>query len=959
MLRDEVTRHQYYLQLKNNALHQESPKEYSEQSLLLLGGLSLQADLGDCQIDNLSEEYFRAEEYIPSSLQSSWGVSALHSCHKENRGMSRADAETHFIREACGLAMNAHIFKMKNNKNDNGLGSTLLIIYAKGLKIVNESLKLQPVTFSWSAISKLSFDRKKFELRSGDNKITLFSGSDDKNKMLLALCRDTHQFSMKIAPRLTEAMKREEEESNSLHAFYLYPRTLNIQCKSKNDQRISVISSTSSNTTSGIISDRVHSEDELEILINAPPIAAPSTESLAQEHLLDCPSVSRQTSSVGHVSINNLERALSMKSNSKSVISEENETINNNKDKDTDLTQILTYSVESKCSSTCNTNDVKALSSSKFLGEHSIVEKQQIIRINSNLSFCHTVQSSGISQHCDHDDEETTSGVYTINNRALTETSGVYTMNNSELMGESEKADSSHESSHYGSFHPNSEIGEKTMICNNADSVDGGFCKLISDENNKFRARSDSNTSVGSFRGDGSDPNENKHSPLSAEELTDLIVGRGSYPSHKTISNTMDSDCDYVTFSLEGESYLHGSEATAPTEDEYENDLLEIKPPAPPKRIDSRLIKNDADIPEPPPYNSCHKTTGLRGPTIIPEIPSLPKRKANNHLKNPHPPIITSSIIVPEESPARFIKTRPHINILKAHSIIGEPAKPSFSAPTVSTINNLSQSPLPGSMDSLKSSQNSLSHSLYHDTNPSSRTCVLLPIIKPRIQPFVPPPTMPRQPPPPPPTQFSSVFTGQLARSQIELYQQQLYSDVDYVIYPLQDPAISQQEYLDSKQGSILAAMAHAQPPSFIAYHTVRANNRSWDANKGHALYRSTPFLTVGYSSPSRYASTQNLSDTYVQLPSTYSPYSPSVASLCSSYEPPPPSQIFTNAQSSSTIISRSLSDDNILNSVDVMPKSRRPIPPPPIYNQKLNRKPPIPIPTNVQGNSFPPAGTK
>jgi protein expanded len=203
-----------------------------------------------------------------------------------------------------------------------------------------------------------------------------------------------------------------------------------------------------------------------------------------------------------------------------------------------------------------------------------------------------------------------------------------------------------------------------------------------------------------------------------------------------------------------------------------------------------------------------------------------------------------------------------------------------------------------------------------------------------------------------------------LARSQIELYQQQLYSDVDYVIYPLQDPAISQQEYLDSKQGSILAAMAQAHPAQYLAYHTVRAHNRSWDACKNHALYRSTPFLSMALSPPSRYASTQNLSDTYVQLPGAYSPmYSPSVASLCSSYEPPPPApplrqrHIAHTSSLSSTFFARSRSDENILNSIDTMPKSRRPIPPPPSYDKKPIRKPPMPTPIEVAEHSVPPSG--
>lgn len=43
------------------------------------------------------------------------------------------------------------------------------------------------------------------------SKFTLFSGCDDKSKLLLAHCRDTHQFSMAIAPRVVEAKRQEEE----------------------------------------------------------------------------------------------------------------------------------------------------------------------------------------------------------------------------------------------------------------------------------------------------------------------------------------------------------------------------------------------------------------------------------------------------------------------------------------------------------------------------------------------------------------------------------------------------------------------------------------------------------------------------------------------------------------------------------------------------------------------------
>lgn len=171
----------------------------------------------------------------------------------------------------------------------------------------------------------------------------------------------------------------------------------------------------------------------------------------------------------------------------------------------------------------------------------------------------------------------------------------------------------------------------------------------------------------------------------------------------------------------------------------------------------------------------------------------------------------------------------------------------------------------------------------------------------------------------------------------------------DYVIYPLQDPAISQQEYLDAKQGSIIAAMAQspAIPPQYLAIHA----NHTWDAYKGHAIYRSTPYLSMAYSTHSHYASTQNLSDTYVQLPSgAYSPlYSPSIASLCSSYDAPPPIPLRPRPMTTATsMFARSRSDDNILNLIDTLPKAtnlQKRLPPPPPPYPKKSLKPPMPPP--------------
>lgn len=130
--------------------------------------------------------------------------------------------------------------RLRASKSEPSPGSLLLAVCAKGLRVCPENNP--PSIFLWSSISKLSFERKKFEIRTSHEKLTLYTTSDEKSRLLLALCKATHQFSMAVAPRLSEARKEEEERQRW-------------GC----DQRVSVISSTSSNTTSGIVSDRVSS----------------------------------------------------------------------------------------------------------------------------------------------------------------------------------------------------------------------------------------------------------------------------------------------------------------------------------------------------------------------------------------------------------------------------------------------------------------------------------------------------------------------------------------------------------------------------------------------------------------------------------------------------------------------------------------------------------------------------
>lgn len=82
LLRDEATRHHYYLQLRHNA----ASRACAEQALVL-AGLALQADLGD-RPDNIQSGYFRPEDYVPPALRGPWAIQAIESSHRETRGKS-------------------------------------------------------------------------------------------------------------------------------------------------------------------------------------------------------------------------------------------------------------------------------------------------------------------------------------------------------------------------------------------------------------------------------------------------------------------------------------------------------------------------------------------------------------------------------------------------------------------------------------------------------------------------------------------------------------------------------------------------------------------------------------------------------------------------------------------------------------------------------------------------------
>ncbi|XP_058809485.1 protein expanded [Phymastichus coffea] len=850
LLRDETTRHHYYLQLRDNVVRHgggveswqagQHPLQSSTvyEPLLSLAGLALQADLGDFNEERHGRpNYCKPSDYLPAHMcHEENALSVLSAQHRDNRGLSREEAELSYIRDALLLEapLNAHLYRLRKNKSEQGPGRVLLAICAKGVRIYGD--EDEPQVFTWQNIGKLGFDRKKFEIRAVDqqekpSKLTLFSGCDDKSKLLLALCRDTHLYFRAIAHRVNEAKQREEEERKVLRDCYMYPARCKLSLTargSRADQRISLISSTSSNTTSGIVSDRVHSEDEPD----AGLISGRSAEDTTPANLATA-------------SVNTSENGQSIPPPARPNLLSEVDTTNAGTGAAT---------LGSQCSSTCST---VVVNTSPTIGPPSIAGSATAALLNAaaaaterrrtsansslELGYSHTAQNSALSGETIYDrcNKPTKYAVTDI----ASETSGIYTLHSSEMLDEQLANDSSIQSTTdeasvtSGFYTIHSGLRSETSgscysqgtghddqdpiysVCQSQEpelpkrtqqEITASNEHVISvDIEAESRSRSNSILSVGSFRGDGSDPAQGQGPLLSADELSDLIVGR--YPPRKSVSASMDSDSDYVRM------------PPPPL------------PPAPPPRSDS-----ERQLPPPPPY------PGL----IAKPPPSYVCPRERFEIPPPTPP--RNDAVTPREPPP-------------------PPPAPARIQPPTYPGDKMKPTPVHAPVAALVVGPNN-----YLDVHATRTGPVLLPYLAP------PHPsqhqTQQRQPPPPPPPplpnptttnrntvsannvppsgMLATVYTNQVSKTQIEQYNQQMYSDVDYVMFPLKDPALSQQEYIDAKQGSLMAAMAAYPPPP---PYPLQA------ANKSSMIYRSTPYLpytTTGSSLSSlsnKYTSNQNL----------------------------------------------------------------------------------------------------
>lgn len=198
----EVTQHLFFLQVKQAILSMDiyCPPEAS----VLLASYAVQAKYGDYDEATYKPEMLSSEVLLPQRVIGQYQMTPemwedrIKIWYADHRGMSRDEAEMEYLKIAQDLDMyGVNYFPITNKKETElWLGVTAL-----GLNVYERENKLAPnITFTWAEIRHISFDDKKFILKTVDKaspNFVFYSKKVRMNKLILDLCIGNHDLFMR------------------------------------------------------------------------------------------------------------------------------------------------------------------------------------------------------------------------------------------------------------------------------------------------------------------------------------------------------------------------------------------------------------------------------------------------------------------------------------------------------------------------------------------------------------------------------------------------------------------------------------------------------------------------------------------------------------------------------------------------------------------------------------------
>ncbi|KAJ8038863.1 Band 4.1-like protein 4A [Holothuria leucospilota] len=189
-LKEEVTRYQFFLQLKKDLLIGRIP--CNTNMAAVLASLCVQSELGDYDPSQHTEGYISEFRFIPDQTEDF--ENHVEELHRSLRGMSPSAAEKKFLEKIQRLEMygvDLHQVSGQDNKQYFlGLTPTGISIYQNKTNIAH---------YFWPIISRVHFEGTKFVLAvqrrsGGDNEYSFQLESKEACKHLWTCCVEQHAF---------------------------------------------------------------------------------------------------------------------------------------------------------------------------------------------------------------------------------------------------------------------------------------------------------------------------------------------------------------------------------------------------------------------------------------------------------------------------------------------------------------------------------------------------------------------------------------------------------------------------------------------------------------------------------------------------------------------------------------------------------------------------------------------
>uniref|UniRef100_UPI00358FDFF8 tyrosine-protein phosphatase non-receptor type 13-like isoform X1 n=2 Tax=Myxine glutinosa TaxID=7769 RepID=UPI00358FDFF8 len=203
-LRHDLTRYQFYLQLRRDIL--EERLHCGSDLAVLLAALSLQADIGNLFPEVQERHYFRAEHYLPPGMLCLMAPGYIWEqvprLHASLHGLARRDARRHFLKVAQSLPnYGVHSYQVLWERKALAATEAKLGIKPTGVTIhgLSNGTQVSELNFSWTEIKKIFCQRKQLVMLPvlhGEKHEFVMSSSEECHG-LLRLCEDQHSYGLR------------------------------------------------------------------------------------------------------------------------------------------------------------------------------------------------------------------------------------------------------------------------------------------------------------------------------------------------------------------------------------------------------------------------------------------------------------------------------------------------------------------------------------------------------------------------------------------------------------------------------------------------------------------------------------------------------------------------------------------------------------------------------------------